>query len=148
MTELYHYRECGLPDVWLDGVERHDTPYGPAVSIPEMDQLHALIGIEIAENAADMSGEEFRFLRRELNWSQTSAGRVCGVSDVTIRRWESGQNIPRSAKITVAAFFMERMTGGPAVEKLVKRIARIDGARTRRRIEMARAADSWTRRAA
>ena len=31
---MYHYRECGLRNVWLaNGYDEHDTPYGPGTKL-------------------------------------------------------------------------------------------------------------------
>jgi putative transcriptional regulator len=63
----YHYTESGLDNVWLlDGVEHHETPYGPATSIRDIDELHRAIGISITKSER-MTGAEFRFLRTELD---------------------------------------------------------------------------------
>jgi len=36
----YHYRECGLDNVWLlNGYELHDTPYGKGVSFVDVEGL-------------------------------------------------------------------------------------------------------------
>ena len=39
---MYHYRECGLRNVWLaNGFDEHDTPYGPGIAIHLGDEAAA-----------------------------------------------------------------------------------------------------------
>ena len=86
----HHYTESGLDNVWLrGGVERHETPYGPGVSIKGVDELNAAIANWIVERKSYWCGRELRFLRKRLNLSQKGIADLLGYSDQQIRRWEN-----------------------------------------------------------
>ena len=65
---MYHYTECGLPDVTLkNGYEVKETSYGEAVSIHNLEGLHRAIGMHLATETPALTGNEIRFLRKELD---------------------------------------------------------------------------------
>ena len=85
----YHYVECGLPYVWLrNGFERKQTPYGEGVSIIDIEGLHRCIARTLCDKPGQLTGREFRFLRRELDFSQKMIGEIFGRSDRSIRDLE------------------------------------------------------------
>ena len=99
---MYHYTEGGLTNVWLsNGFREEDTPYGKGVSIEDVEGLHRVIGMKLVKERAQLTGAEFRFLRKELGLSQAKlahwwgyeAQSVAGVGsythDVPGQRWQS-----------------------------------------------------------
>ena len=73
MIKMYHYVECGLPNVWLrNGFVVKETAYGEAVAIEDVEGLHEVLGRMVAEQGSRLTGDEFRFLRKELGLSQES----------------------------------------------------------------------------
>ena len=86
----YRYTESGLDNVWLlGGVERHETAYGPGVSIKDVDGLNAAIANWIVERKSYWCGRELKFLRKRLNLSQKALADLLGYSDQQVRRWEN-----------------------------------------------------------
>ena len=89
--ENHRYAECGLDNVFLDGIEIHSCPCGERiVSIPKLAQLHELIAFAVATQAARLTGPEVRFLRKYLGWSGVQFAEVMGVDPTTVSRWETG----------------------------------------------------------
>lgn len=89
---FYHYIDCGLNNVYLvNGFNTIETPQGVATSIHDIDGLHKAIGLFIISNQKDLSGEEIRFLRKEMLMSQRTLADLLGVSEQEIRRWETGK---------------------------------------------------------
>lgn len=87
----YHYIECGLPNVWLlNGYEKSQTPYGDGVAIHDVDGLHRCIAGVLCDKPDRLTGAEFRFLRRELDFSQTMIGELLGLTSRQIRHIETG----------------------------------------------------------
>lgn len=116
-----HYTSCGLSNVWLlNGYRDKDTPYGPAVSIDDLDGLHRAIGLGIARQPHGLTGEEFRFLRQELDLSQARLAAYLGTSAETVARWEQGDEVPRWADCLLRALFRERTEGHAHVEELLR----------------------------
>lgn len=88
----YHYRECGLDNVWLlNGYELHDTPYGKGVSFVDVEGLDAAIAKALTEKPAPLTGRELRFLRIMLDMSQKSLGELFGKSAQTVALWEKSE---------------------------------------------------------
>ena len=71
MSDAYHYTECGLDDVYLlNGFQFHETPYGPGVSIHDVDGLHRAIVLSLCESQRSLTGNEVRFIRKQLEQTQ------------------------------------------------------------------------------
>ncbi len=86
----HHYTESGLDNVWLSGgVARHETRYGPGVSIENVDGLNAAIAAWIVERKSYWHGRELKFLRKRLDLSQKALADLLGYSDQQVRRWEN-----------------------------------------------------------
>ena len=65
-----------------------DENYGECVSIHNLENLHKSIAIHIVSTHPKLSGKEFRFLRKEIGFSQKHLGGILGVEDQTIANWE------------------------------------------------------------
>lgn len=63
------------------------------VEIPRMEQLHRLLGCLIVLQPQPMNGEEVRYLRKHLGYSQEEFAQVLGVTRASVARWESGRVI-------------------------------------------------------
>lgn len=97
---MYRYIGCGLPNVFLkNGYVVEDTPYGKGVSIHDIDGLHDALGKAIVESSMPLRGYEFRFLRNELELSQSALGELLGFDGQSVARWEKG----RSKQVNAAA---------------------------------------------
>jgi DNA-binding transcriptional regulator YiaG len=121
---MYHYTECGLGNVWLkNGYIEKDTPYGEAVSIHNVEQLHKLIGLQIVGAKPKLSEAEIRFFRVEMDLSQDDMARLLGVGETTIRNWENGRvKIPGPAERLLRALYKEFATGDGKVRSMIDEI--------------------------
>lgn len=97
--DVLHYTDCGLDNIFLlNGFEREQIDGDEYVTVTDMDGLHAAIGLHIVLDKKAPTGSELRFLRTEMSMSQAELGRLLGVSDQSIARWEKGQtDIPGTA---------------------------------------------------
>jgi DNA-binding transcriptional regulator YiaG len=88
-SQPLHYRKCGLDWVYLEnGYEIHETPHGSGYSIHDVDGLHNLILREIATSQSPIRGQELRFIRTMLGFSQEGIGRIIGVERMAVTRME------------------------------------------------------------
>ena len=128
IEESYHYRECGLENVFLlNGFAVEETRYGPAVTIHNMDGLHRAIGTFLVREKKDLSGPEIRFLRRELGMSQKNLGAVLSKTDQTVARWEKGSHkIDGTADRLLRVLYQLRVGGNRRVNSLLRRLADLD----------------------
>lgn len=124
---MYHYKECGLQDVWLsNGYIEKDTPYGKAVSIVNIEGLHRLIGLTLVNNKPRLTGAEVRFLRKEMDLSQDALAGVLGVSETSVRAWESHRTkIPKPTERLLRVLYKESFNDDSGVRKMLDRIAHL-----------------------
>lgn len=89
MSQLYHYTECGLKNIWLKGVYLDED--GDPV-IPSLQQLHEEIAKGLALQNKRLSGSEIRFLRTHIGLSGVNfAKKIVKVSPETVSRWENNR---------------------------------------------------------
>lgn len=107
-SERLHYKDCGLDNIYLlNGFERETHDGDEYVSITDIDELHRAIGIHIVLSRKAPSNKEIRFLRNEMDMSQSDLGKVFGVTDQSVARWEKGQTeIPGPAVFSLKLFYL------------------------------------------
>lgn len=90
-TDAYHYTECGLPNVWIQGAIMIDDDGEEIVRIPNPHGLHRLIARKLIESEGRLTGAELRFLRSEMGLTRTQLGVLLHRERLTVSRWESGR---------------------------------------------------------
>lgn len=150
MQKGYHYKSCGLPNVWLrNGYEIRNTAYGKSVAIKNLEGLHSAIGSYLVLNKPVLSGEEIRFLRKELDLSQSQLGNILGVSEPTIRGWENNRhNITTPAERLLRGLYQEYIEGTSALSELIERIGHLNRELHNIKIELHETVDGWSAQAA
>ena len=141
---MYHYTECGLPNIWLrNGFVVRETPYGKGVAIQDVEGLHKTIGLFLINNKPRLTGAEVRFLRKELDLSQHHLAHVLGVGDTSVRGWENHRTkITRPADRLLRALYREYVCKESKVKDLVDRVADLDRA-IRKRLEFEESDSGW-----
>ena len=88
-------KELGLSHVTLLKVEVRRCPKcgQEEVAIPRIEQLHKLLAGVLARKKGPLSGEEVRFLRTYLGWSQADFAQHAGVTRETVSRWENEREL-------------------------------------------------------
>ena len=109
---MYHYRGAGLGNVYLKNGYR-EIKFGDeiAVSVENVQGLHLAIAATLIHKPAGLTGQEFRFLRIEMDLAQHRLARLLGVGEQSIRQWENNvtRQIPGSAERLMRAFARERL---------------------------------------
>jgi len=91
----YHYKECGLRDVRLGGVELFKCPCGEKFAIiPCVPELHGLLAQNLLRQKSQLSGREIRFLRKNMGLKSKDFAEYIGVNKVTVSRWERDEEHP------------------------------------------------------
>jgi len=123
----YHYTDCGLDNIWLiGGVEFHETSYGPATSIHDVDDLHRAIAVNIIDSPK-MTGPEFRFLRVELDLSQRMLAQLIKATEQQIHRWENEKcEIPGPAQVALAGYYLEAVDPNGRMKEHLDRLSQLD----------------------
>lgn len=90
---MYRYLGAGLSNVYLkNGFKIVETPFGQGVKIHDIDGLHDALAEAIVHSPEPLSGQEFRFLRNQLELSQAALADLLGTSDQSVARWEKSRN--------------------------------------------------------
>lgn len=88
----YHYTECGLDNVIIEGVDFVTDDSGDQVlSIRNINGLHRAIAQFIASRKSGISGKELRFLRTEMGMTQAEIADMIHREPLTVSRWERGE---------------------------------------------------------
>lgn len=88
----YHYRACGLNDVYLlNGFEVEETAYGRGVMIQRVEDLHRAIGLRLISDGKPLSARELRFLRKQMGFTQAELAARLRVDVQTVARYEKEQ---------------------------------------------------------
>jgi len=85
----FHYTDSGLDYIFLiDGYKIRETKRGVSVAIKRIDELHDGIAKFIVTMPYPLRGQEVRFLRSMLGYSQEELGRKLGVRRNAIAVYE------------------------------------------------------------
>jgi DNA-binding transcriptional regulator YiaG len=87
----YHYRESGLPDVFLRKIPMYVCPHHgvQTVVLRGIDRLQGDIRSALLDRGGPFSGPEVRFLRKYEGWTQSELAARLGVHKITVTRWET-----------------------------------------------------------
>lgn len=125
----YHYTESGLSFIFLkNGWQEVETKYGPGIIIDNIEGLHAAIGRSLINTPRRLKGEEIRFLRKELDLSQTRLALLLGSSEQTVSLWERDSHpIDKTADKLLRAVYAEFL-GCHEIRKLIEELGTLDDA--------------------
>lgn len=124
---MYHYTECGLRNVWLEnGYNSRKTGYGDAVSVEDVDGLHALLALRLADKKGSLTATELRFLRTHLCLSQASLAKMLGVTDQSISLWERKGRVPKSADKLMRVLVLGNIDGDRRIGDVLDRINTVE----------------------
>jgi transcriptional regulator with XRE-family HTH domain len=89
----YHLKGVGLPNVYLlNGFKIEVDPhYGRLVTIEKLPSLHKAIGLRLVLKKGPLTGDELRFLRKQMKWTQVELGASLGVTHQTVANYEKGK---------------------------------------------------------
>jgi putative transcriptional regulator len=125
----YHYKGCGLDNVYLHGgVNYIDTPRGKAVHIENIEGLHRAIGYWLVHEKKNLTGKEFRFLRNEMNRTQQNIAALLNTDVQNVGRWEreEAEKVPGPAQAVIRLLYDEQVNGHKAIIEPLRRLAELD----------------------
>ena len=123
----HHYVECGLPNVYLaNGFAYSDTPYGKGISIINVDGLHRCIAEALCDKPGPLTGAEFRFLRVELNFSQTMLAQILGCDARNIRRIERSEEVKDLYNRLIRLIYLESIDPSSTCVGVFEHLREID----------------------
>lgn len=142
---MYHYTECGLPNVYLkNGFTIEHIDGEDYTSIDDMNNLHVAIAQTIADSHTALRPAQFKFLRIELNLSQKMLGHRFGVSEQTIARYEKGQSdIPRTTDAALRSLFMEKLEKTNSVSYFLDLLSDVEAQQAAKEILLEEIDNHW-----
>jgi DNA-binding transcriptional regulator YiaG len=143
-----HYTACGLDDVYLlSGYEVEETSYGKGISIKNADNLHRVIGGYLVANKKLLSGKEIRFLRHQMDFTQSELARLLGGSAQQVARYEKDEcEMPGPADRILRLLFNEHIQKKVLVRDLLKIFDQMDD-RTHNRMVFEPTESGWKKAA-
>lgn len=126
---MYHYEACGLPNVYLkNGYTLHKTRYGEGVSIEDVEGLHGVLADTIVASPDALSGEEFRFVRRQLELSQAGLAELLGCDEQSVARWEKGKvkRIDSAAERLLRIIYRGETRGDKKLKSVIEMLRTIE----------------------
>ncbi|WP_281546223.1 helix-turn-helix transcriptional regulator [Grimontia sp. SpTr1] len=125
MANMYHYTECGLDNVYLQsGFEVEEYEGEEYISFEDFEGLHQAIAHAITDKPSGLTGDEFKFLRKELNQSRRILGELVGLDQQTIGRWENGDSpIPKWADAYIRQLYLESIEESSSLSLMLQSLA-------------------------
>jgi len=152
MDKLFSYTSCGLQGIFLkNGFDEIETSSGIATSIHDIEGLHRTIGLSLICSQATLSQREVRFLRKEMDLSQNHLARILGVSESSVRNWESEDaqrnNIPGPADRMLRVLYQNSVQSGE-VREILEHISELSQDVHMKRMELVETTNGWYAQAA
>lgn len=92
----YHFVQSGLSNVFLAGIRFYvcSECRKQSAEIPALKKLLAVIARELVRRPPPLTGEEIRFLRKQLGRKSADFALILDVSPETYSRWENEKQTP------------------------------------------------------
>lgn len=107
----YHYTECGLTNIIIEGLSvLVDDEGDEVVEIPYINDLHRAIASGIVLHEQGMSGAELRFLRSEMGITQAELATLLHKDKQTVGRWERAESeIDGTSETIIRKYAIEKL---------------------------------------
>jgi len=131
-AEPFHYKMCGLDDIYLlNGFKLHETSYGRGVSVEGAEDLHIAIGRYLILNRKVLGPKDIRFLRKNMKLTQDDLARFLGVTGQTVARYEKGQTevpgpVDKLMRIFYGMYLLPVEQRGELAQSLMDSIKELD----------------------
>ncbi len=91
----YQYKESGLDNVYLHGIIQYKCHScgEDAPEIPNIEELHLLIGKSIICSNDYLSAQEIIYLRKEIGLKSKEMARLLSVTPQEFSKWENSKDI-------------------------------------------------------
>ena len=123
-----HFTLCGLDDVYLaNGYEIGNYSGEETLAIKDLEQLHRAIGDSLAREKKVLNGRELRFLRKEMDMTQSELAHLLGLTDQQVARWEKGKSaVSGSTDLLLRVVYLQFLGEQPKVSELRSSIYETD----------------------
>lgn len=124
----FNYRGCGLDDIWLmSGYDVEEIDGEESITIRNLDGLHDAIAQSLITRKKVLKGKEIRFLRLQLDLTQSELARLIGCDSQQIARYEKDENkMPGPAGRVLRMLVREHFGGTVLVRELLEALEEMD----------------------
>jgi putative transcriptional regulator len=128
IKEPIQYKGCGLDNIWLSSGYLTELCDGESVlSIRDLDGLHAAIGRSLVKRKKILAGKEIRFLRRQMDLTQSELARLVGCDPQQIARYEKGENkMPGPVDRLLRMLFREHLNDEGSTRAILEALEQLD----------------------
>jgi DNA-binding transcriptional regulator YiaG len=118
----YHYKECGLDNVFLaNGYELEECDGEMYVSVENVDGLWKAVGLHLVTTRKVFSPKEIRFLRRQMDYTQVELARKLRVDEQTVARWEKAKaKLPGPADLSLRTLYLSSDVAQPEGREILQ----------------------------
>jgi len=108
LDKPYHLKGVGLPNVYLlNGVTFENDPnYGKLVTIEKVNELHTVIGRCVVLKQEELTGDEMRFLRKQIGMTQVELAKLLRVTSQTVANYEKGKTEKGPADMAMRMIYL------------------------------------------
>jgi putative zinc finger/helix-turn-helix YgiT family protein len=124
----FQWKGCGLDDIWLlSGYDLEECDGEKSVVVRNLDGLHEAIAMFLAEKKKLLNGKEIRFLRQELDLTQSELARLLGCDAQQVARYEKAENkISGPADRLLRMLVREHFDGEVSVKDILRAVDEMD----------------------
>lgn len=123
-SKPYHYKECGLDNIYLmNGYSIEEVDGEEYVSVDSVDELWKAIGLNLVTGVKILPSREIRFLRGLMSKTQAEVASLLRVDDQTVARWEKGKTpLSGTADIAFRILFLSSKVAQPEGSEILLRL--------------------------
>jgi DNA-binding transcriptional regulator YiaG len=123
-SKPYLYKECGLDNIYLmNGFSIEKIDGEETVSIHNVEGLWKEIGLSLVMYKKTLSPKEIRFLRSQMQMTQSDLARLLRVDDQTVARWEKKKSkIPGPADLGLRMLFLNSEVAQPEGNEILTKL--------------------------
>jgi DNA-binding transcriptional regulator YiaG len=120
----------------LSGYELVSTPEGDGITIQDLDGLHKAIGLHLVTERKVLSSQELRYIRKQMDFTQSELGKLLGLTDQQVARWEKGTSeITDAADTLLRLLYLEHAGANlPGLREMIERLEQLDAEREERQV--------------
>ena len=141
----FNYRGCGLDGIWLTSGYDLDTVDGEeAVCVRNLDGLHKAIALSLVNRKKMLTGKEVRFLRHQLNLTQSYLARLLGCDAQQVARYEKeASKMPGPVDRLLRMLVQEHFENGLSVLELLRDLDELDAQMNEKQVFTATPDGKW-----
>jgi len=130
------YKGCGLDDIWLtSGYDIEEVDGEQSLTIRNLDGLLEAIAQWLVMKRKVLNGKEIRFLRQQLDLTQSELARLVGCDSQQIARYEKSENkMPGPSGRLLRMLVREHYQGEVPVRKILEALEDMDAQMTDRQV--------------